>query len=66
MGAFFSCYYFGMAVLPVVAGEVRDVAGDPAAPILFAAVMILCSLFLLLTFRALQRPRREVKETRFA
>src|SRR5260370_28226526 len=40
MGAFFSCYYFGMAVLPVVAGEARDVAGDPAAPILLAAVMV--------------------------
>jgi predicted MFS family arabinose efflux permease len=63
MGAFFACYYTGMAVLPVMAGEVRDVAGDPAAPIFFAAAMILCSLFLLFTFRALQRPRREENET---
>jgi predicted MFS family arabinose efflux permease len=63
MGAFFACYYSGMAVLPVMAGEVRDVAGDPAAPIFFAAAMILCSLFLLFTFRALQRPRRELNET---
>ena len=60
MGAFFTCLYAGMAVVPVIAGEVRDVAGDPAAPILFAAAMILCSLFLLFTFRALERPRREV------
>jgi predicted MFS family arabinose efflux permease len=41
MGVFFSCYYVVMALLPSVAGLVRDLSGTPAAPTLFAAAMVL-------------------------
>jgi predicted MFS family arabinose efflux permease len=66
MGTFFTCYYFGMSALPVIAGETRDIVGNATAPILFAAAMILCSLILLFVFRALERPLPEVSERRFA
>jgi hypothetical protein len=67
MGTFFTCYCAGMAVLPVIAGEARDIIGSPSAPILFAAAMILRSLILLFAFRTLQRPPvRKVTKGQFA
>ena len=55
MGVFFACYYAGMAVLPALAGWLRDHTGNATAPVYFAAVMMLCALGLLGLFRALQR-----------
>jgi predicted MFS family arabinose efflux permease len=44
MGVFYTCYYVAMAILPGGAGWARDLTGSPAAPVLFAAVMMLLCL----------------------
>jgi predicted MFS family arabinose efflux permease len=44
MGVFYTCYYAAMAVLPGLAGMTRDLSGNPAAPVLFAAAMMLAAL----------------------
>ena len=44
MGLYFTCYYVGMGVLPAVAGWIRDTAGHPSAPLLFAAAVLLSAL----------------------
>ena len=41
MGIFFTIYYLGMGVFPGLAGYVRDITGDPAAPLILAGVAIL-------------------------
>jgi hypothetical protein len=56
MGVFYSWYYAGMAVLPALAGKSRDLAGAPAAPILFSAAMMALGLVFLALFRAMKRP----------
>lgn len=43
-GIFYTCYYAGMTGLPALAGLARDLTGDPGAPLLFAAAMVLASL----------------------
>ncbi len=55
MGVYFTCYYGGMAVLPALAGRLRDSMGSTSAPVFFAAAMMVCALVLLGVFRALQR-----------
>lgn len=55
MAVFFTLYYLGMALLPPLAGKLRDVTGDAAAPTLFAAAMMGSGLVLLILFRAAQR-----------
>jgi predicted MFS family arabinose efflux permease len=56
MGVFYSWYYAGMAILPALAGKSRDLAGTPAAPILFSAAMMALGLVCLALFRAMKRP----------
>lgn len=60
MGVFYLCYYAAMAVLPSLAGMTRDLAGSPAAPVLFAAVMMLAALASLAGFVAVLRDRKAV------
>jgi predicted MFS family arabinose efflux permease len=55
MGVFFTLFYLGMALLPALAGKLRDTTGDAAAPTLFAAAMMASGLILLIMFRAAQR-----------
>jgi len=55
MGVFYTVFYLWMAILPGFAGAARDLARSPAAPLLFAAAMLLAALAGLLTFRAVQR-----------
>jgi predicted MFS family arabinose efflux permease len=55
MAVFFTLYYLGMALLPPLAGKLRDVTGDAAAPILFASAMMGSGVVLLILFRATQR-----------
>jgi predicted MFS family arabinose efflux permease len=55
MGVYFTCYYAGMAVLPAIAGSLRDRFGIATAPVLFAAAMMVLALVLLGVFRALQQ-----------
>lgn len=54
MGVFFTGYYAMMALLPGIAGMLRDVAGLPA-PILFAAAMMVLACAGVAAFRAIQR-----------
>jgi MFS family permease len=58
MGIYFTCYYVGMGLLPALAGYLRDVTGNAATPIWFAATMMLVAMLMLLLFRALQRGTR--------
>jgi cyanate permease len=53
MGVYFTCYYAVMALLPAVAGAARDQAGS-AAPIVYAAGMMVLSIVGLFAFRTLQ------------
>ena len=55
MGIYFTCYYIGMGVLPGLAGYLRDVTGNAATPLWFAAAMMLVATLMLLLFRALHR-----------
>ena len=41
MGIFYTIYYLGMGIFPALAGYIRDVTGDPAAPLILAGVAIL-------------------------
>lgn len=44
MGVFYTVYYAGGAVLPVICGRAADLAGTPAAALLTAAVLSLLAL----------------------
>jgi cyanate permease len=56
MGVYFTCYYTLMAALPPFAGMARDVTASPAAPVLFAAAMVLIAAAGLAAFRIAFRP----------
>lgn len=53
MGIFFTVYYVGMGIFPAIAGYIRDVSVDPAAPLWFAGFMILAAMLALVGFRIL-------------
>jgi predicted MFS family arabinose efflux permease len=55
MGVFYTCYYVGMPTLTAVAGFSRDATGNPAAPLLFGALLIFVTIGVLLLFRSLQK-----------
>ena len=55
MGVFYTWHFAAMAILPSLAGSARDVANSAAAPILFAAAMIVLAAVALLGFRLVQR-----------
>jgi predicted MFS family arabinose efflux permease len=55
MGVFYTCYYAAMAALPGLAGMARDYTGSPAAPVLFAATMMLATLICVVGFGAVMR-----------
>ncbi len=55
MGLYFTCYYAGMALLPVAAGWIRDAAGQAGAPLLFAAGNLFAALLTFLVFARLAR-----------
>ncbi|WP_424630901.1 CynX/NimT family MFS transporter [Bradyrhizobium sp. SYSU BS000235] len=55
MGVFYAFYYASMAILPALAGHVRDLSGSPASPSLFASGMMWLSLLGLIAFRVAQR-----------
>jgi predicted MFS family arabinose efflux permease len=52
MGVFFSCYFVLMTVAPPIAGWMFDRSGDPYSPIVFAAVLFVCSALANWGFRA--------------
>lgn len=53
MGIFFTVYYVGMGIFPAIAGYIRDVTGDPAAPFWLAGLMILVAMLALACFQIL-------------
>ena len=55
MGIFYTWYYAAMASLPGCAGLARDLSGSVAAPVLFAAAMLLLCTVTLLLFHAATR-----------
>lgn len=55
MGVFYTWHYAAMGLLPALAGIARDVAGTPAAPSLFAAVLMVLAAVALIAFRLAQR-----------
>ena len=54
-GAFYTVFYVMMALTQPAAGLVRDVAGDPAAPIVFAALVMAATVAGLAIFRRIER-----------
>jgi MFS family permease len=54
-GVFYTVFYVMMAVTQPAAGLVRDVAGDPAAPIVLAAVVMAATTVGLAIFRRVER-----------
>ncbi|TMQ15835.1 MAG: MFS transporter [Candidatus Rokuibacteriota bacterium] len=57
-GVFYTVFYVMMVLTQPAAGFVRDRVGDPAAPIVFAAVVMAVSALGLAIFRRLQRATR--------
>lgn len=53
-GVFYTLFYAMMALTQPAAGLVRDLAGDPAAPIVFAAAVMAATLVGLAIFRRLE------------
>ena len=54
-GVFYTLFYVMMALTQPAAGLVRDLFGDPAAPIVFAAVVMASTVIGLVIFRRLER-----------
>jgi len=44
LGVYYALFYLGMAVSQTVAGLLRDLSGDPAMPLLFAAVLMITTV----------------------
>jgi len=54
MGVFYTWHFACMAILPSLAGSARDIANSAAAPILFAAAVMMLSPIALAGFRLVQ------------
>jgi MFS family permease len=58
-GVFYSLFYLGMAVSQTLAGLLRDLTGDPAVPLLFAAALMVFTVPAVALFWRLEaRPER--------
>jgi predicted MFS family arabinose efflux permease len=55
MGAFYTWYYVGMALLVPAAGKLRDATGSAGAPFWFAGALVIGAIVVLVLFRILQR-----------
>jgi MFS family permease len=59
LGVFYSLFYLGMAVSQTLAGWLRDLTGDPAVPLLFAAALMVFTVPAVALFWRLEaRPER--------
>jgi MFS family permease len=54
LGIFYTWYYVGMTIAPPVAGWTRDVTQNAAAPVVFAAAMLVAVVLLVVLFRVMQ------------
>lgn len=55
LGVYYTVFYLAMTVAPGLAGMLRDRTHDPAAPILFAGVLIAVPVLALAGFRRVER-----------
>ncbi|MEA2927930.1 MAG: hypothetical protein QOG38_358 [Hyphomicrobiales bacterium] len=55
MGVFYTWHYAAMTVLPAIAGVAREAAATPAAPSIFAGVLMVFSAAAVIGFRLRQR-----------
>ena len=55
LGLFYSIFYLGMAGMQPLAGLLRDVTGNPAAPLFFAAAAMMLTVVALGAFRWIER-----------
>jgi hypothetical protein len=62
LGVYYTVFYVAMAVTQPAAGAARDLCGSPAAPILFAALVMASTVPGLALFRLVERgtPRGDV------
>jgi MFS family permease len=58
LGVYYTTYYVVMAVVQLAAGAVRDVFGSPAAPIVFAALVMASTIVGFGVFRLVERSSR--------
>src|SRR5437667_402257 len=67
-GVYYTVFYVVMALTQLAAGVVRDVVGSPAAPIVFAALVMAATVFGLALFRLAERaaPRADASAPRAA
>ena len=55
LGVYYTTYYVVMAAVQLAAGGVRDLFGSPAAPILFAALVMAATVVGFVVFRIVER-----------
>ena len=55
MGLFYSWFYLGVTLAPMLAGAGIEATGDPATPITLAAILVLAALGCFVAFRLLRR-----------
>ncbi|HEV8474845.1 MAG TPA: MFS transporter [Methylomirabilota bacterium] len=55
LGVSYTAYYLVMAVVQPLAGALRDLSGDPATPVRFAAAAMAATIPALLAFRLVER-----------
>ena len=55
MGVFFTMYYLGMGIFPLIAGYSIDLTGSPAAPLMLASMAILLAIPALLGFEVIRQ-----------
>jgi predicted MFS family arabinose efflux permease len=55
LGIYYSVFYLAMTVAPGLAGMLRDLTGNAAAPIVFAGALITVPILALAAFRRLER-----------
>jgi MFS family permease len=55
MGVYYTWYYVGMAALPGIAGWCRDLSGVPAAPLMFASLLVIIAIACAVLFQRLEK-----------
>ncbi|MDJ0778779.1 MAG: MFS transporter [Gammaproteobacteria bacterium] len=59
MGIFFTMYYLGMGIFPMIAGYSIDLTGSPAAPLVLGGIAIMLALIALLAFQLVKQKQEK-------